>query len=119
MATVTSKTSRPSLQKIKAYAVDLPEIYRKVLTFIANSDPDRIRCELFSLGVIRSQRTMHDPSDRELMTCLYELQDAGFLILEPRVNSLELTEIGEDLLEAVTGHQAKTVVIPKLPKPKW
>lgn len=111
---------KPTLLQIKNYASQLPDIYKTILRFLSESDPDRTRGDLFSLGVLRSQKTMHDSfTDRELTTCLMELEEAGFSILDERVNSIELTETGEGLLEAVTGRKSKEVSVPKLPKPKW
>ncbi|MCU0706010.1 MAG: hypothetical protein MUF18_18760 [Fimbriiglobus sp.] len=111
----------PSPEKIKAYADELPEIYRLVLSALHAADPDRRYGEGVvptllwqQLAGVRSEYVR-----REYLRALEELEGKGFLYDDDENGLWGVTPLGEELLAAVTGKRAKNVVVPPLPKLNW
>jgi predicted methyltransferase len=116
MATATKKM--PTATQMKSYASKLPAIYRDVLRIMYESFKDRVRGDMFySPEIFRLVGTKY--SERAVTACLEELEDGGYLKLNDSIGSIELSELGEELIAAITGIVPKNELIPKLPKPTW
>jgi len=116
MATATKKM--PTAAQMKAYADQLPAIYRDLLKAMAQTDPERVVGDVFVAHLVHS-KLEGKYSRRAIEGCLMELESQNYLSLEDRVGAIELTDLGEELLAAVTGKKPKAEVVPKLPKPTW
>jgi hypothetical protein len=118
---MSATATMPTPDQIKAYAESLPDIYRQVLTALHTADPDRrygdgvVSYQLWQqLTAVRSQYAR-----RDYEFALQELEQSGFVRHLEDIPFWQVTELGEELLAAVTGRRAKKVVVPALPKPNW
>jgi hypothetical protein len=118
---MSATATMPTPEQLKAYADSLPDIYRQVLKALHAADPDRRYGDKViphllwqQLATVRSEYV-----HREYQFALEELAQSGFLVYEDEPDWWRVTDVGEELLTAVTGKRAKTVVVPPLPKPNW
>ena len=127
MSATTATKPLPTAEQLKAYADQLPDIYRDVLSAFTTADPRRRYHGDLSLETIlahvhnRRQASgnaeVYDP--QELMLALINLADAGFLVrVEPDPYYFP-TEVGEELIAVLTGRRAPKLAVPDLPQPTW
>lgn len=122
MSATTAAKPLPTPEQLKAYADQLPEIYRHVLTAFSTANPSRLAGEGLFAGTLATHVVNRGGrfQPEEITLALYQLDDAGFLTTE--VGGFDFytpTPVGEELIAALTGWRAKRVTVPELPKPTW
>jgi hypothetical protein len=112
----------PTPEQMKAYADELPEIYRKIVHGLAAVQPDRVIGQsvfLYDLlSALAEAPAPHYPAV-VYYRAIEHLRDSGFLAGEPESRALQPTDLGEELIAAVTGKRAEPLLVPALPKPNW
>jgi hypothetical protein len=135
----------PTDEQLKEYAAQLPDLYKDILAAYQYADPNRERGVGVFEGTLRnflwnelmrSGRDGIDPGQKRrypFSPALDEFGDEGFSeavsrliaegFIEPRgpngIGSLIPTEVGERLIEIVSGRPVPRKVFPDLPKPRW
>lgn len=112
----------PTPEQMKAYADGLPEIYRKIVTGINAVQPDRVSGQGVFLYDLLSALAEAPPPHHPAVVyyrAIQHLRDSGFLAGEADSRSLQPTDLGEELIAAVTGRRAEPLSVPELPKPNW
>lgn len=133
--------AEPTDDQLREYAVKLPQIYKDILCAFPKFAPDRIRFEPLLESTLIGEVLDADESHR---TSLIEeaLKTLTFQNLlstnqdypgygggygdgggggrpAPQPIRYWPTETGERLIEILSGHKAKKVSLPALPKPTW
>ncbi len=113
----------PTPEQLKAYADQLPKLYRDILTaFGRATEPVRRYLEGVSTDVLETQLVNQGTpySDSEVFAALERLERSGFFSIEVQdLTYAAPTPLGEDLLAAVTGKAVPKIPVPDLPKPTW
>ena len=138
-----SSLIRPSYSQLLTYASSLPPIYRSVMQAFRQASPDRKFGEAMLESSLRSYvKNTSRATDEQLTEAIRQLishefvtrrqlaHDSSFSILSS-VNPLEFqyvygmhylvapTQLGEQLIEAITGTPTPIPVVPQLPMPSW
>ena len=143
MTATAPAAPQPTAEQLKAYADQLPELYREVLAAIRAVNPHRRVGE----GVFPSQIRNHLSNEYERSERRWGLNDAGGAYplkvgaltdiefeqlldtlavngfihdpLDTRLGRLIPTDLGEQLISILTGVPPRRVELPPLPKPTW
>src|SRR5437016_2554427 len=103
MPATTSK--KPTPEQLNKYAKSLPAIYRDIVREISNSDPQRVVGDavhsMFLRDVLSSAPYTY--TSREVQAALDHMEQNGFIELDERMGMVTPTEVGEDLLAAISG----------------
>lgn len=117
----TAPARMPTADQMKAYAEQLPQIYRDVLTAFQDATPGRRFGEPVALATLDkhliNQNRRYDAEETTL--AVGKLVANGFLASANRFDFFQPTPLGEELIAAVTGRRAKQITVPDLPKPTW
>jgi len=122
MSATAAPVRLPTPEQMKAYADELPEAYRRVLTAVQAANPERSHGEtvyLYDVMSALAEMPPPRPSSPLVHQLVQRLREGGFFDGEPESPALRLTEMGEELLVAVTGIRTRPVDVPPLPAPKW
>ncbi|HEX7448824.1 MAG TPA: hypothetical protein VF306_14825 [Pirellulales bacterium] len=105
-------------EKWAAYAAILPDIYREILAAFPRIEPNRRPRSGLAYQSIWAEFEERELgiSLGELMQACEQLSEHGFIEIK-RGMFVHPTETGEELIRAVTGHEASEVSIPTLPPP--
>ncbi len=115
--------AEPTDEQLLYYAVELPQIYRDILTAFPATDPSRRRGD--AIGVERIQQalpgTKSDPKRPSLRDVKEAISNLRFeeILEETGFEGVYPTELGERLIEKLTGVKAAVRVVPPLPVPTW
>lgn len=111
----------PTTTELRAYAQRLPEIYRDILAAFPAIEPGRRA----GYGVAFQTLAMHFANTRrrhafdDVQEACARLAEAGFLEIRHGIFA-HPTELGEELIAAVTGSSATTAEpLPQLPALTW
>ena len=142
-----STTVQPGISEVQAYARSLPEIYRSLLLGFREACPDRKYKEAILESTLRNYvknssyqlRTVGGVTDEQIDEAIRQLAYHEFVVrhqLMPE-NSIRAdvnqfvwslygakfliapTELGEQILEAITGSPTPKPIVPQLPIPTW
>jgi len=121
MSATAAPVRLPTPEQMKAYADELPEIYREIVQAIQRADPERRYGHGISPRAVLSElaKSRLPFNRREFLTAVEQLMELGFLKDFDDGEFWLVTDLGEDLVATVTGLKAKRVEVPPLPKPKW
>lgn len=111
----------PTPEELKAYADQLPPIYRDILTAFQLAGPHRSEGEPVAFGTIRSFLLNEGKTynDYELELALGNLVNQYF-VDEPEFGQwFTPTRVGESLIATLTGKRTKEATVPDLPSPPW
>ncbi len=127
MSTSTVVKALPTTDQLKAYADQLPEIYREVLSVFATADPYRryhgdlsletILAHVLNRGQKSDGSSLYD--SEELLLALVRLKNKDLLVRDDVEPYYHPTSTGEELIAILTGRHARKVSIPELPQPNW
>ena len=138
---------QPTAEQLKAYAGQLPDLYKDILIAIQASQPNRVVGQGVLAGTVRmfllnkvakfaaayeaaltDRSTAHQFSgatdgmtEDDFRAATDNLFEAGLLELDdrPRFPRLLPTALGERLIAILTGKETPRRPIPELPKPTW
>ncbi len=149
MTATAPATPQPTTEQLKAYADQLPDVYKDILVGFQFSQPSRVRGQGVLEGTLRNfiynrsrglipgnfvgtigdvvsppytfSAAARDMTDVEFSAAIDQLTDAGFFEDRDgtRFGSLIPTPVGESLLAIVSGKAAPSRQLPDLPKPTW
>ena len=127
MPTATAATPLPTAEQLKAYADQLPDIYRDVLSALATANPRRryggeLPIETIVAHVLNRRRSPDGGSGYELeevYVAVERLAKAGLLTKDEEEPYYSPTPVGEELIAALTGRRAPELRVPELPQPTW
>lgn len=105
-------------QKLKTYVESLPKIYRDILAAFPRLEPTRKKgfgLAFQTLAIDFTERES-DTSMAEIVLACKELKKHGIVSIK-RNMFVEPTDLGESLIEAITGKRATAVSVPKIPAP--
>lgn len=138
-----SSSITPSDSQLRAYASGLPPIYKSVMQAFRDASPERRFGEAMLESSLRSYvKNTGGVTDEQLTEAIRQLISHEFvtrrqlttdswLSMLPSVNPLEFkyvygmhylvapTQLGEKLIEAITGTPTPIPVVPQLPMPSW
>jgi hypothetical protein len=111
----------PSDDELKAYAKDLPEIYRDILEAFPESEPGRKAGYGLAFYTLAAHfvNTGREHSLEEVQAACMQLAKGGFFEIKNQIFA-HPTELGERLIAAVTGGEVPSKSeFPPLPIPTW
>jgi len=122
----------PTDEQLKAFAEQLPPIYRDILAAFPGINPERkAGGALMAMSLVdrfgpaiddeRDEQFDADHDEDEVLDALQQLEDRGFLARHPRLASLSYapTALGERLISLLTGHRPRPKGAPPLPQLTW
>lgn len=110
----------PTDAELKAYAVKLPAIYRDILAAFPEVEPGRKA----GYGLAFQTLAIHFATHRvghalgEVERACRRLADSGFIDIRNEIFA-HPTDLGEQLIAAVSGIRAPVENLPELPVPTW
>ena len=139
-----SSSITPSYSQILAYASSLPPIYRSVMQAFREASPDRKFGEAMLESTLRSYvKNNSGVTDEQLTEAIRQLLSHEFVTRRQLTNDSPFsiptsvgplmsfpyfygmhylvapTQLGEKLIEAITGTTTPIPVVPQLPMPTW
>ena len=147
--TATAPAPQPTPEQLKAYAEQLPDLYKDILAAIQAAQPNRVIGQGVLAGTVRMfllnqrnefvhgfpLRSISDPrfADPKFLLAARFLTEADFSAIvdrlveadilepddEPAFPRLLPTPLGERLIAAITKKETPRRVLPDLPKPTW
>lgn len=119
MSTATAVKPLPTPEQLRAYADQLPEIYRDVLKAFQESDPNRFFGDGLATGTLHAYLHGGRHNKHELEIALGRLEEAEFFRYDDLLGFYFPTPLGEELLAVVSGRRPQVIAVPHLPKPTW
>ncbi len=138
-----SSSITPSYSQLLTYASSLPPIYRSVMQAFRQASPDRKFGEAMLESSLRSYvKNTSGVTDEQLTEAIRQLISHEFVTRRQLANDSPLsilssvnplgfqyvygmhylvapTQLGEKLIEAITGTPTPIPVVPQLPTPSW
>jgi hypothetical protein len=110
----------PTDEQLRAYADQLPDIYRAIFQAFPEVEPHRkagYGLAFQTLAIYFKERG-HPSSVEEIMVACQRLAARGFLEIKHNIFA-QPTPLGERLITALTGQAAPPPTVPELPSPTW
>jgi len=110
----------PTTVELKAYADALPPIYRDILAAFPEIEPGRKA----GYGLAFQTLAMHFANRRiphgfgEVQEACRRLAEKGFFDIRNEIFA-HPTDLGEQLISAISGRRAPAARLPDLPQPTW
>ncbi|OWK45218.1 hypothetical protein [Fimbriiglobus ruber] len=114
----------PTPEQLKAYADQLPSIYRDVLTAIPEVSVNYRASLTFAIPVLVVYLNNHNPNYHEydILAAVDRLERQKFLTVDHGAEGIFATPttLGEELIATLTGKRPEgKAPFPDLPKPTW
>jgi hypothetical protein len=111
----------PPAEQLRAYAQQLPDIYRDILIAFQTSGPPRTEGDPVAFGTVENHLINEGKqyADAELALAFDNLAKDGILSKRDFGIWYAPTRVGEALIEVLTGRPAKPVSVPALPAKTW
>ncbi len=110
----------PTDEELRAYAANLPTIYRDILAAFPGAAPNRRWGDALTPETIEEFLLEHFPDHRpdDVFDGLTRLVDRRFLDRNQKIY-FSPTPLGERLIAVITGRTPRANTIPDLPVPTW
>jgi hypothetical protein len=110
----------PTDKELREYASRLPDIYRDILAAFPEVEPRRKKgygLAFQTLAAHFANRRIEHGLDEVLEACR-QLAEMGFIEIRNEIFA-HPTDLGEELIAAITGKRAAAGNVPVLPSPTW
>lgn len=111
----------PPVEKLRAYAAQLPDIYRDILVAFQTSGPPRTEGDPVAFGTIENHLINEGKqyTELQLLFAFDNLAKDGILSKREFGTWYAPTRVGEALIEVLTARAAKPISVPPLPAKTW